>query len=379
VKIARIQTFKFWADWKNWMFVKLETDDGLYGWGEASLAGPLEAVERTIHEIGASLVGLDPSGVEAHWQAIYHAWRWRNGPVQATAQSALDIALWDLEGKRLGVPVYRLLGGPYRDRVRGYASHWLHNVETADAARAGAEEAVRRGFNAFKWNPFRGYAMRRSEYDTLMHETSLMEAARDGAGPSVDIFCDLGERLSVRTAVMAAKAFEPFRPTFFEEPLPYENVPAMVELKRQMPSCIAIATGEHFSNRWEFRELVEGGGVDFLQPDICHGGGITELKRIAAFADMHFKLLAPHNSGGPISTLASMHLLAAIPNAYILEQMEDERELRDSISTKPVKFEDGCFVLPTEPGLGTDLNLDAVKERAFKPHPPRHNTVSHWY
>jgi len=377
VKISRIQTFKFWADWKNWMFVKVETDEGLHGWGEASLAGPIEAVERTIHDIAASLIGKDPSGAERHWQAIYHSWRWRNGPVQATAQSAIDIALWDLEGKRLGAPVYRLLGGPYTDRVRGYASHWLHNVTTPEAAHAGAKEAVRRGFTAFKWNPFKGHAMRCSEQETILHETSLMEAARDGAGPSVDIFCDLGERLSPRTAVAAAQAFAPFRPSFFEEPLPYENPRAMIELKRHMP--VPIATGEHFSNRWEFRELVEGGGVDFLQPDICHGGGITELKRIAAFADMHFLMMAPHNSGGPISTLATMHLLASIPNGYILEQMEDERELRNSICTDPVVFENGYFLLPSGPGLGTDLNLDAIKERAFKPHPTKHSPISLWY
>lgn len=377
MKIARIETFRFWAHWKNWMFVKVETDDGLYGWGEASLAGPLDAVEGTIREIGAGLIGLDPAGVEAHWQAIYHTWRWRNGPVQATAQSAIDIALWDLEGKRLGVPVCRLLGGPYADRIRGYASHWLHNVTTPAAAHAGARDAVERGFTAFKWNPFKGTALRRSEHDTIVHETSLMEAARDGAGPAVDIFCDIGERLSVRTALAAAKAFVPFRPTFFEEPIPYENARAMIELKRQMP--FAIATGEHYSNRWEFRELVEGGGVDFLQPDVCHGGGITELKRIAAFADMHFLMMAPHNSGGPISTLATLHLLAAIPNAYILEQMEDERELRNSICTNPVAFEDGYFVLPTTPGLGTDLNLDVLKDHASRPQPARHSTISHWY
>jgi len=377
VKISRIRTFKFWAAWKNWMFVRIDTDDGLHGWGEASLAGPIEAVEQTIHDIGAALVGKDPSGVEAHWQAIYHTWRWRNGPVQATAQSAIDIALWDIEGKRLGVPVCRLLGGPYRDRVRGYASHWLHNVTTAEAAHAGAADAVRRGFTAFKWNPFRGHALRKSEHATVMHETSLMEAARAGAGPDTDIFCDLGERLSHRTAILAATAFAPYRVGFFEEPLPYENARAMINLKRQLP--VPLATGEHFSNRWEFRELVEGGGVDFLQPDICHGGGITELKRIAAFADMHYLQMAPHNSGGPISTLATMHLLASIPNAYILEQMEEERELRDSICTNPVRVENGDFILPVEPGLGTDLDLDAIEDRAFRKHPVRHATTSHWY
>jgi len=142
---------------------------------------------------------------------------------------------------------------------------------------------------------------------------------------------------------------------------------------------VPLAAGEHFSNRWEFREVVEGRGIDFLQPDVCHGGGITELKRIAAYADMHYLMMAPHNSGGPISTLATLHVLASIPNAYILEQMEDERQLRDSICTEPLVFDKGYFLLPKSPGLGTDLKLDALKEHAFKRHPPRHSTASLWY
>lgn len=377
VKIARIETFRFWAKWKNWLFVKVETDDGLYGWGEASLAGAIDGVERAIHELGEVLIGQDPGGVERHWQAMYHAWRWRGGAIQSTAQSALDIALWDLEGKRLGVPVYRLLGGPFQTRVRTYASHWLNNVQTPDEAHAGARDAVARGFTAFKWNPFKSPRFRTHETETISHDTALMEAARDGAGPDVDIFCDLGERLSARTALAAAQSFAPFRPGFFEEPLPYENAKAMIALKQQMP--VPIATGEHLMNRWEFRELIEGMGADILQPDLCHGGGITEVKRIATFAESHFLSMAPHNSAGPIGTFASLHLVASIPNFYILEQMEAERELRDSICTDPLVLEDGHFLLPTTPGLGTDLDFSAIADRTGQPLPIRHTTASRWY
>lgn len=377
MKITRIETFKFWSDWKNWMFVKVETDEGLYGWGEASLAGPLDAVESVIHEMGEMLIGKDPSGVERHWQALYHTWRWRNGPVQATALSALDIALWDIEGKRLGVPVYRLLGGPYTDRIRGYASHWLYHARTPEDAYEGAREAVRRGFSAFKWNPLRSADIRANEYEGLQKAAAMMEAARDGAGPSVDIFCDMGEKLSARTAIATAKTLAPFRPGFFEEVLPYENAAAMAALKQQI--CVPLATGEHFSNRWEVREIIERSAVDFLQPDVCHSGGITEVKRIAAHADTYFLMMAPHNSGGPISTLATMHLMASIPNAYILEQMEDERALRDAVSTNPVRFEDGHFILPDTPGLGTDLNLDVLKDRSSRKQTARSSTRSLWF
>ena len=377
MKIARIETFKFWAEWKNWLFVRVSTDDGLHGWGEASLAGAIDAVERAVHELGGALIGQEAGGVERHWQAMYHAWRWRGGAIQSSAQSALDMALWDLEGKRLGVPVYRLLGGPYAERVRAYASHWLPDVATAEAAHDGAQEAVRRGFTAFKWNPFKSGNLRHSEGEALIHEASLMEAARAGAGEGVDIFCDLGERLSPRTALAAARAFAPFRPAFFEEPVPYENARALIALKQQFP--VPIAVGEHLLTRWEFRELVEGSGADVLQPDLSHGGGITEVKRVAALADTYYLTIAPHNSGGPIATLASLHLAASIPNFYILEQMENERELRDSICTHPLQLVDGQFRLPTAPGLGTDLDFAAVAERSGRPVPTRYSTRSRWY
>jgi galactonate dehydratase len=377
LKITQIETFRFWAQWKNWLFVKVSTDDGLHGWGEASLAGAIEAVEHAIHELGSVLIGQVAGGVERHWQTMYHAWRWRGGAIQSSAQSALDIALWDLEGKRLEVPVYRLLGGPYTEHVRAYASQCLKDVTTTEAAYSGAQEVVKRGFTAFKWNPFKSDKLRVSEGDALVHEASLMEAARAGAGEGVDIFCDLGERLSPRTALAAAHAFAPFRPAFFEEPVPYENARAMIALKQQFP--IPIAAGEHLLTRWEFRELVEGSGVDVLQPDLCHGGGITEVKRVATLGDTYYMPIAPHNSGGPIATLASVHLAAAIPNFYILEQLEAERELRDSICKPPLRLVDGHFVLPTTPGLGTDLDFTAIAERSAKPVPTRCSTSSRWY
>lgn len=376
MKIATIETLPCWADWKNWLFVKITTDEGLYGWGEASLAGPIWAVEAAVHELGAVLIGQDPSGVERHWQAMYHTWRWRAGAVQMSAMAGLDIALWDIEGKRLGAPVYRLLGGPYRTSLRGYASHWLPKVETPEAAYAGANEAVQRGFTAFKWNPFSSGLIQENEQAAISQAAALMEAARAGAGPDVEIFLDCGERLSPRTAVLAAKAMAPYRPGFIEEPIPFENAKAMVQLKRELP--IPLATGERLLSRWEYRELIENGGVDVIQPDLTHAGGITEVKRIAALADTYYLPVAPHNSAGPIGTLAAMHLSAAIPNFLILEQMEEERSMRDAACTNPVAYADGAFLMPNEPGLGTDLVLEALEERATQPLPIRHRTESLW-
>ncbi len=376
MKIAKVETFTYWIEWCNWLFVKMTTDDGLHGWGEGSLHGSIPAVDAAIHELGESLIGKDPSGVERHWQAMYHAWRWRGGPVLTTAIGAIDIALWDLEGKRLGVPVYRLLGGPYRDRLPVYASHWLAGAKTPDDAFDGAREAVARGFHGFKWTAFDAEALRENEAGEIARKAEMMAAARKGAGPDTEIYVECAERLSPRTAKLAAQAFAPFRPGWFEEPIPFENHAAMVNLRQRLP--VPIATGERLLTRWDWVDLLQGGGCDVAQPDVMHCGGITEVKRIAALADTHYIPIAPHNPGGPICTLASMHLAAAIPNFLVLEQMEGERSLRDELSTQPVRFVDGHFELPTGPGLGTDLNLEVLNGRAFRPQPVAGSSESTW-
>ena len=376
MKVTNVRTYKFWVDWCNWLLVRVETDEGVYGWGEGSLHGSIEAVETAIRELSVYLIGKDPLGVERHWQGMYHAWRWRGGAVLMTALAALDLALWDIEGKRLGVPVYRLLGGPYREQVRSYASHWLGGVNTPAEAEAGAREAVRRGFNAFKWSPFSHQLLREDESRAIRRATELMEAARSGAGPDVDIMIECSEFLSPRTAILAANALLPYRPYWFEEPIPFENARAMALLQRDLP--VPIATGERLLSRWEFRELLEEQGCRIIQPDLMHAAGLTECRRIAALADTHYVSVAPHNSGGPIETLAAIHLSASIPNFLVLEQMELEQDARARICTDPPRITDGHFNLPTRPGLGTDIHLEVVEALTFKPQPVSHRTESLW-
>ena len=366
MRITRIETFCYWIEWCNWLFVKVSTDEGLHGWGEGSIAGPVQATETAIHELGQVLLGHDPAGVERHWQRMYNAWRWRGGAIGQTALAALDIALWDLEGKRLGVPLYRLLGGPFRERHRVYASHWLGGVTTPEGAFEGAREAVRRGFKGFKWIPFRAAELRADEAAALRRGTELMAAARAGAGPDVEIYIECAEYLSPRTAVLAAAALKPYRPAWFEEPLPFENISALAALRARIG--VPIATGERLLSRYEFRELLERNAVDVIQPDLMHAGGVTEVRKIAALADTHYVSVAPHNPAGPICNLAALHLAAAIPNFLVLEQMEGERALRDELSTNPIVYRDGYYELPTEPGLGTDLNLDVLADRPARPH-----------
>ncbi|MEP7064100.1 MAG: mandelate racemase/muconate lactonizing enzyme family protein [Betaproteobacteria bacterium] len=366
MKITAVHTFKFWVDWCNWLFVRIDTDEGLSGWGEGSLHGSIDAVETAIREMAPQLVGEDPAGPERHWHRMYHAWRWRGGAVSQTALSALDIALWDLEGKRLGVPVARLLGGAIRTKLRAYASHWLQGANTPEAAFEGAREAVRRGFSGFKCRPFSAEGLRANEAGEMRRAAALMEAAREGAGDA-EIFIECSEFLSPRTAPMLDAALQPFRPGWFEEPIPFENARAMARLQREIRT--PIATGERLLSRFEYRELLESGGCKIVQPDLMHAGGFTEIRKIAALADTWYVPVAPHNPGGPICTAAAMHLAASIPNFLILEQMEPQRAMRDRASNIPIRLEDGHLLLPEGPGLGIEPNLDALAEMSSRPQP----------
>jgi galactonate dehydratase len=376
LRITKVETFKFWVDWCNWLFVRLSTDEGITGWGEGSLHGATGAVETHIHELGAQLIGKDPAGPEQHWHKLYHGWRWRGGATAMTAMAALDLALWDIEGKRLGVPVHRLLGGALRTRLKVYASHWLSGVRRPEAAFEGAKEARRRGFTAFKFVPLTYEGLRDDEASEIALARDLMAAAREGAGQEAEIFLECAEFLSPRTAVRLEDALLPYRPGWFEEPLPFENPAAMVALQQQLRT--PIATGERLLSRFEFRELLQGGGCKIIQPDLMHAGGLTECRKIAAMADTWFIPVAPHNPGGPICCAAAMHLGATIPNFLILEQMEDQRAHRDRASTTPIRFEDGHFILPDTPGLGLDPDLEYLSSMPYRPQPVRERTGSIW-
>jgi galactonate dehydratase len=376
MKITGIETFVMWADWCNWLFVRVDTDEGLHGWGEGSLHGSIKAVETAVHELGAYLIGRDPAGVERHWQGMYHAWRWRGGAILMTALAALDIALWDIEGKRLGVPVYRLLGGPYRDRVPAYASHWLQGVDDPEAAAEGAREARRRGFHAFKFSAIDRPLLHENESAALRRAERLMAGARAGAGDDCAIMVELAELLSPRTVLQLAERLATYRPYWFEEPIPFENAQAMATLQRDL--AVPIATGERLLSRWEFRELLERQGCRIVQPDLMHAGGISEVKRIAALADTYYIPVAPHNSGGPIVTLAAVHLAASIPNLLILEQMEKEQALRAAVCATPPLIEDGHFLLPDRPGLGAEIDVEALRAHPYRGQPVRGDTDSLW-
>ncbi len=376
MRITGVETFKIWVDWCNWLLVRVTTSEGVTGWGEASLHGAIGSVESAIAEFAPHLVGHDPAGPEQHWHRLYNAWRWRGGAVFMTALAALDIALWDIEGKRLGVPIHRLLGGAHRTRLRAYASHWLAGVRTPEAAFTGAQDAVRRGFGAFKCNLLTRDGLHANEAAELRLAAELMQAAREGAGPDTEIFIECSELLSPRTAIRLDDLLAPHRPGWFEEPIPFENAAAMARLQRELRT--PIATGERLLSRFEVRELLEQGGCRVLQPDIMHAGGFTEVRRIAALADTWYIPVAPHNPGGPICTAASMHLAAAIPNFLILEQMEPQRATRDALAHPPARLDNGFFIVPDGPGLGIEPDLDALARLGSQPQPRAERRGALW-
>jgi len=260
--------------------------------------------------------------------------------------------------------------------VRCYASHWLPGVTDRAGAVESAREARRRGFSAFKFSAIDRRLLRENERAAMRRAEELLAGAREGAGDDCDVMIELAELLSPRTAVELGRTLAPYRPYWFEEPIPFENARAMAALQRDLD--VPIATGERLLSRWEFRELLELQGCRIIQPDLMHAGGITEVKRIAALADTHYIPVAPHNSGGPVATAAAIHLAASIPNFLILEQMEMERHLRAEICSDAPRIFDGHFVLPDRPGLGIEIDVRAVKARSFRPQPVSGSSESLW-
>jgi galactonate dehydratase len=357
MKITEVKTSSMRGVGRNWLFVKLETDEGIHGWGEGTLEGQEKTVEQAVQMLAPRLIGQDPTPIERHWQILYRHGFWRGGVVLNSALSALDQALWDIQGKALGAPVYRLLGGPVRDRVRAYT-----HFSTPDQAG----ELVKKGFTAMKtggWYANEGI----EERDAPSRLRERIAAARDAVGPNVDIMIDNHGRSRPAVAIRQIRAVEEFRLLFFEEAVPPDNLDAMAQVRRESIQ-IDLATGERLYTRWGFKDLIERQLVDVIQPDICHAGGISELRRIAAMAETYYIQVAPHNPNGPIATAASVHLCAAIPNFLILEHAQSH-PWHDKVQLEPLKLVNGYFELPTAPGLGVELDEELIASRPYEPLP----------
>ncbi len=360
MKIRSMETFKVPP---RWLFLKITTDDGLVGWGEPVVEGRAATVQTAVEEMGEYLIGRDPGNIEDIWQALYRGGFYRGGPILTSALSGIDHALWDIKGKRLGVPIYDLLGGFVREKMRVYS--WIGGDKPADTAIA-AQARVAAGYTALKMNATSELAWIDSPIK-VQEAAERLAAVRSAVGYGVDIGIDFHGRVHKGMAKVLAKELEPYKPFFIEEPVLPENNEALIELARS--TSIPIATGERMYTRWDFKPLLASGAVAIVQPDLSHTGGIWEGRKIAAMAEAYDVAIAPHCPLGPITLAASLQLDFCTPNALIQEQSLEIHyhragsELLDYLVDPDVfHFQDGFVVRPTAPGLGIEINEEKVRE-----------------
>ncbi len=351
---------------RPYVFVKLETDAGLVGWGEGTLEGKAGAVLACINDFREFLIGADPMPVEHHWQSMYVHSFYRAGPVMGSAISAIDQALGDRRGKILGVPVYKLLGGPNDpDGVRGY---YIANARTLDQLQRLRETAAAQGITAFKGGLPNYYEWIETN-QKITEAIRSVQMLREGLGPDIDIAVDFHAKTSPSVAAVIIKELEPLHLLWVEEPCPPENVKAMARIARRVNT--PIATGERLVASYGVRELVEQAVVDIIQTDINHVGGLTALWKVAAIAGISSITMAPHACEGPIGMLASLHVDASIPNFLIQECCgQAVPQVRDKVWEEwfgfpAMRMVNGKYPLPEKPGLGFDLTEDALKKYPF--------------
>ena len=369
MKITDIKTFAVDCYRTNWVFVKVYTDEGIDGVGEATLEYKEKALIGAVEHIREVLVGKDPRQIEKHYHAIYRDAYWRGGAVLMSALSAVEMALWDILGKSLNVPVYQLLGGMVHESVRIYANGWFAGAKRPEEFAQKAKEAVARGITALKWDPFgKNYLnLSNAELDAAL---TCIGAVREAVGPNVDLLIEGHGRFNVPTGIRIAKELEPFRPMFFEEPTPPDSVGALAEVREKSP--VPIAAGERLYTRFAYRELFERKAADYIQPDLSHAGGIMECKKLAAIAESFYIPFAPHNPSGPVANAATLQLAACIPNFCILEIMYSDVDYRKKITNEDLQYRDGRIQIPQKPGLGLELNEEECARHPYQPHTLRH-------
>ncbi len=335
--------------------LSVSTSEGVTGWSEATLEGRLRTLRAAIHELSDYLVGQDPRRVEHHWQRMYTDAFWRGGPVLMSAISAVDVALWDIKAKLLGVPIYELLGGPVRDRVDAYC-----HIDGANAhdLTADARAAIAQGFTRFKMPLTPAPSVPTPSYIDI--EVARLYGLREELGIQYELAIDFHGRTTPAVARTLIRELEHLRPMFVEEPCLPENIDAMAELRRH--STVPIATGERLYSKWQFRELAERQAADIYQPDLNHAGGLTEGRKIAALAEIHYASLAPHNASGPLSLAAGVQFAMSSP-AFVYQEVT--RGLGEDYLTSPFVLSEGAIIPPTGPGLGVEVSEAAVELGSF--------------
>jgi galactonate dehydratase len=352
----------------RWLLLKIETDEGIVGWGEPVVEGRALTVEAAVHELSDYLVGKDPFLIEDHWQVMYRGGFYRGGAIHMSAISGIDQALWDIKGKALGQPIHSLLGGQVRDRIKVYS--WIGGDRPSDVAK-NAQEVVARGFKAIKMNGAEELQIV-DTHDKIDAIIANIAAVRNAVGAQIGIGADFHGRVHRPMAKVLAKELEPYKLLFIEEPVLSENYEALKEIANHTSTPIAL--GERLFSRWDFKRILLEGYVDILQPDLSHAGGITECRKIATMAEAYDVALAPHCPLGPIALAACLQIDAVSYNAFIQEQSlgihyNKGNDILDYISNKDVfHYADGFVSIPQGPGLGIEVNEAYVIERAKEGH-----------
>jgi galactonate dehydratase len=367
LRIADLTTHVLHDGYRNLIFVRLVTDDGLTGLGEATLINRTEAVVAYLHgHVKPALVGQDPAMAGRLWRDVYLGGFVRGGITTSAGLSAVATALLDIEGKRLGVPCWRLLGGAVHERVPVYANAWYTVGREPSAIAERARAVLGMGYRALKIDPFGpgSYELSREEERRSL---AILGAVRDAVGPDVELFVEGHGRFSTGQATRLVGGLAGVGAGWFEEPTSWDDAAAWLEVRRASAGRVPVAGGEHFSTRYGFRDAIAGRWVDILQPDVGYCGGPVELTHIAAMADAFGIVIALHDSSGPVSTAASLHAAVTIPNLKIVELFDDFSApfVRQAVTGHPLA-KDGYLDLPTAPGLGVNLDLDVIAEHPYE-------------
>ena len=364
----KIRSYELFKVPPRWLFLKIETDEGLVGWGEPIVEGRADTVKAAVDELMQTMLGKNPLPIEDHWNTIYRSGFYRGGPILMSALSGIDQALWDIKGKYFNAPVYELMGGKTRDRMRVYC--WIAGDRPADVASAALEAKIN-GFIAVKMNATDEMQMIDS-YQKIERVLHRVASFREAVGYNLDLGIDFHGRLHKAMAKVLARELEQFHPMFIEEPVLPEHSEALREISNM--SSIPIATGERMFSRWHFKELLQSGWVDIIQPDVSHAGGITECKKILSMAEAYDVAAALHCPLGPIALAACLQVDATCYNAFIQEQSlgihyNQGNDLLDCISDKSVfAYQEGYVQIPSAPGLGITINEAFVREKAKEGH-----------
>lgn len=362
MKIVDLRTYILGNPWKNWLFVLVETDEGITGLGEGTLNGFAKTVEAAIHELKHLVIGMDPFDVETISLKLFRDVYSNGGQIQGSALAAIETACWDIMGKAVNQPLYKLLGGRCHEKLRCYANGWYRGPGTPESFHEKAKQVVAKGYTALKFDPF-GAAWRTVERKDFEAALDIIAAVREAVGPHTDILIEGHNRFSVHTALQFAEAMLPYKPTWFEAPTPPHLISSMVEVAKRSP--VPVACGEDYYSREQFAELLKHDAVHIIQlePQFL---GISASKQIAGMVHAHNGVIAPHSAQGPVCSVVCSHLNMATPNFYLHEIFDEFNEpWEEQVLTPPLKVKNGYLQPPEGPGLGVTLNMDEVDKHPY--------------